>query len=59
MIAYRRNRALKTLEKKDDVLEMHFLTTGRTHVSAKNCRVFRAYTASNAIPNWNTLEISY
>ncbi len=26
MIAYRRNRALKTLEKKGDVLEMHFLT---------------------------------
>jgi hypothetical protein len=26
MIAYKRNRALKTLEKKGDVLEMHFLT---------------------------------
>jgi hypothetical protein len=27
MIAYRRNRALKTLGKKGDVLEMHFLTS--------------------------------
>jgi hypothetical protein len=26
MIAYKRNRALKTLEKKKKVLEMHFLT---------------------------------
>ena len=60
MIAYKRNRALKTLEKKGDVLEMHFLTgSGRTHVSAKNCRVFRAYTASNAIANWKMLGISY
>jgi hypothetical protein len=32
---------------------------GRTHVSAKNCRVFRAYTASNAIANWKTLGILY
>ncbi len=60
MIAYRRNRALKTLEKKREVLEMHLSTgsSGRTHVSAKNCRVFRAYTASNAIANWKTLVIS-
>jgi hypothetical protein len=26
------------------------------HVRAKNCKVLRAYTASNAIPSWNILK---